>query len=524
MREYLIYLVFAALAAYAWRDWFVSACALVVLAALMKHGDMPRTIGEIPGANPWNLLLVVVVVAWIVTRQRNPASRPCPRYVMVVFGLYVAVMVTAFLRGVADLGSLAYSTEQHRAVTPAGFAIEYLLNPVKYVVLAVLVFDGARESRRNLVLAYGAIAAQVLLFTLMTWRYIPLTALLEPGTASQGESVYRRRFQKEIGLHANDIAMVLVAGFWAIVASAPLLKARRWWWKATAVTGGTLVALAVVMTNSRGGYLAFAGVGVLFGLLRHRWLLVALPVAAGLALVAFPSFADRVGLGFGTVDVSGEITDDWDVISGGRMTDLWPFVIEGIRGAPVHGHGRLAILRTSVRRQIEQIGGGCPTHPHNAYLEMLLDSGAIGLVLTLLLFLGFPIWAYRRRCSGDPLLTTALHAGLAGAAAILIMSISGQTFWPREGVDTILYLYALMMAGCTFGMAEREGPRRPEPVSGHSHTGHVVLLRHRSPRMGDGGAPGRRHPAQSLPAGTAGYLGQKPVAGDDAAPCHRRGH
>jgi hypothetical protein len=441
MREYILYVVVAALAVYAWRDWFVSACALVVLAALMKYRDMPRTMGDIPGANPWNLLLVAVVAAWIVTRRRNPAAGPCPRYVAVVFGLYAVMMLVAFLRGVMDLGPL-------QAVGIGGFTIEYLLNPAKYLVLAALVFDGARASRRNLLLAYGAITAQVLLFTVMTWRYIPLTALLEPAVTRQGESGFRHRFQKEIGFHANDIALVLVAGFWAIVASAPLLKVRRWWWKAAAAIGGTLTALAVVMTNSRGGYLAFTGVGVLFGLLRHRWLLVALPVAAGLAFVVFPTLASRVGEGFGTVDTSGESTDDWAAISAGRTTGLWPDVIEEIGGSPIVGQGRRALMRCSIYNRIVARDGAPPAgHPHNAYLEMLLDSGAIGLVITLLLFLGFPIWAYRHRRSGDPLLTTVLYAGLAGAATILIMGISGQTFWPREAVDTILYLYALMMAG-----------------------------------------------------------------------------
>ena len=62
----------------------------------------------------------------------------------------------------------------------------------------------------------------------------------------------------------------------------------------------TLTALALVMTNSRGGYVAFACVGLLFGLLRYRWLLAALPVAAVIALTAFPTLSDRMAEGFGT--------------------------------------------------------------------------------------------------------------------------------------------------------------------------------------------------------------------------------
>jgi O-antigen ligase len=78
---------------------------------------------------------------------------------------------------------------------------------------------------------------------------------------------------------------------------------------------------------------------------------------------------------------------------------------------------------------------------------MLLDSGAIGLVITLLFFVGLPALAYARRHEEDALLATMLHAGLAGAGTILIMGMSGQTFWPREGTNTIFWIYALMMAG-----------------------------------------------------------------------------
>jgi O-antigen ligase len=240
------------------------------------------------------------------------------------------------------------------------------------------------------------------------------------------------------------------------------------------------------MTGSRAGYVALVGVGILFGVLRYRWVLVLLPVAVAIALVAFPNVADRLTFGFGAIDVSGNEIENWDAISGGRTTDLWPPTVDEIVRAPVGGHGRLAIWRTSLRQRIEQLTGGCPNHPHNAYLEMLLDSGAVGLIITILLFVGFPVLAYRRRRQGDPLLTTVLHAGLAAAATILIMGISGQTFWPREGVDAILCLYALMMAGSAIG----------PPIAPAEPLRYAALALHAAP-----GARRARVPARQLKAG-----------------------
>jgi O-antigen ligase len=164
------------------------------------------------------------------------------------------------------------------------------------------------------------------------------------------------------------------------------------------------------------------------------------------ALAAFPTLSDRISLGFGVVDPSGSEVEDWDTISASRI-GLWSLAVEEIAGAPVAGQGRMTIVRSAVYTRGAAEGEGSPGHPHDAYLEMLLDSGALGLAVTLLLFVGFPVLAYMRRQPEDPLLATVLYAGLAGAAAILIMGSTGQTFWPREGVDTILYLYALMLAG-----------------------------------------------------------------------------
>jgi O-antigen ligase len=444
MRENILYLIVAALAVYAWRDWFISVCALIVLSALSKHPDMPRMLWDMNGANPLNILLATVVVAWVVTRKTGSFARPCSRYVVVVCTLYTVVLVVSFLRAFVDTESLRRMA--WAMPTRFIFATECLVNPLKYLVLALMVFDGAR-TRRNLLLGYGAVIAQVLVFVVLTIRYIPLECLFEHAGSRHGEILYRYRFQKFIGFHANDLALVLVAGFWALAASVPLLRMRRWWWKAGAVVAGTMIALSIALTNSRAGYLAFVGVGVLFGVLRYRWLVVVLPLALLLVLLVFPSVVDRISLGLGSVDASGAEATDWDEVSAGRVTVLWPPTIDEICNAPVAGQGRLAIWRTSLYERFKEPDGSCTGHPHNAYLEMLLDSGAIGLVITLLCFVGFPALAYARRHEEDGLLATILYAGLAGAGTILIMGTSGQTFWPREGTNTIFWIYALMMAG-----------------------------------------------------------------------------
>jgi hypothetical protein len=74
MRVYILYIVVFGLAVYAWRNWFVAACGLILLTGVSGHPDFPKYILGIQGLNPWNVLLAVVVLAWLV-RRRDEGAR-----------------------------------------------------------------------------------------------------------------------------------------------------------------------------------------------------------------------------------------------------------------------------------------------------------------------------------------------------------------------------------------------------------------------------------------------------------------
>src|SRR6185437_412570 len=73
--------------------------------------------------------------------------------------------------------------------------------------------------------------------------------------------------------------------------------------------------------------------------------------------------------------------------------------------------------------------------PHEAYFEMMLDAGVIGLALVLPIYL-----LCLKRSAGlfldktDMLYETAGAMGLALLLALLIASFGAQTLYPREGV------------------------------------------------------------------------------------------
>ena len=157
------------------------------------------------------------------------------------------------------------------------------------------------------------------------------------------------------------------------------------------------------------------------------------PVVAAALFFALPGTMDRVMYGFGKTDVSGQaITDDYEVTSG--RTQIWPHVIDKIEESPVIGQGRLGMRRSGVTELLHREYGQFEAfpHPHNMYLELLLDNGVLGAI-PVLLFFGFTlVYSAKLFRDADPWCSAAGGLALALTLAQLIAGMGAQHFYPRE--------------------------------------------------------------------------------------------
>jgi hypothetical protein len=73
-------------------------------------------------------------------------------------------------------------------------------------------------------------------------------------------------------------------------------------------------------------------------------------------------------------------------------------------------------------------------HPHNAYLELLLDNGVLGFLLVVPFFLVVVVQSLSL-LRDDTAREFTVAGGLAAALvlAFLVASMGSQTFYPREG-------------------------------------------------------------------------------------------
>ncbi|MBN2560137.1 MAG: O-antigen ligase family protein [Phycisphaerae bacterium] len=420
MRVYVLYMLVAFLSIYAYRHWYRSLCGLILLMAVIEHPDMPKNMMDIQGLNPWNVLLANVLVGWFISRRREGLRWDMPRSISLLLILYFLVVLISSLRMLADPTNL-------EEFTTAQLISENLVNTFKWVIPGLLLFDGCR-SRRRFLIAIACILGVYVLLALQIARWMPPSAAITGGELAQRS---RKIILNEIGYHPVNASMMLAGGAWAILGTWPLVKRRRD--KAIIVASALLVSYAQALTGGRMGYVTWGTVGLVLCSLRWPKLILIIPVLSITIVSLLPGVRERMFSGFGEVDIAGQTyVDDYKITSG--RTLAWPHVVARIGESPIIGHGRLAMVRTGLKDFLWDEYREGFAHPHNAYLEWLLDNGILGLLLITPFYMLIVVRAARLlRNSRDSLSVAVGATALALVLSLLIASLGSQTFYPREG-------------------------------------------------------------------------------------------
>ncbi len=409
------------MAIYAWKDWFHSLCGLILMMAVMEHAYMPKNIAGIQGLNPWNVLFVSIFLAWLASRRREGLKWDMPGRLQLAMILYLGVIVLGFLRALYDRSYIGDYPAQ-------SLISDELINTIKWVLPGLLLFDGCR-SRQRLKLALVCLLGMYLIISLLVIRRMPFALVL--GTASENLMYTRKKLTRTVGYSAPDLSAFLAGASWAMVAAAPLVRRRihKVWFFFAAGTA----AFAQALTGGRAGYVAWGATGLILCLVKWRKYLILAPIVPIMLYVLLPGAADRMLTGFDHSDLAGESSVDSFVITSGRL-QIWPYVIEKIEEAPIAGYGRLAMKRTGLTTFLGDKYGDSEAfpHPHNMYLEFLLDNGIVGFIPVIAFFIIIGVYSLRLFRDSDPLLAAAGGTALALILAQLISGMGSQHFYPKE--------------------------------------------------------------------------------------------
>lgn len=469
IRYTLLTLAVTFLALYAFRDWYRSLCGLIVLMAFLERDDMPRQMLGITGLNPWNVLVVFIVIACFIAARREKLKWDLPRGTQFLLVMYLLVILVGFARMLAQAGSMSdfFLATGHRLPTAQQLIADELLNTVKYAVPGLLLFYGC-NSRSRLAWGLGACLLTSLLLGLQIIQWMGLGDLADADALS---SRALRVLDREIGYHRVDLAAIMAGASWSFFICRLVAPTRLATWFFTGA--GTLLLLSLALTGGRAGYVSWGAIAMLLALMRWKKLIVLMPILIVAVVSLVPAARDRFLEGFGEgqeydVVEFGDGSHNYAAITSDRVL-IWPVVIDAIRDAPLVGYGREGYHLSGASRRIIELygekGAGFP-HPHNAYLEIVIDNGLIGAFPILLFF-----YVVVRRSAGlfksrqDSLYAAVGGAALAFVFGQLVASLGAQSFYPRAGVVVMWALIGLALRAHVMWQQEHAPtPARARPA------------------------------------------------------------
>ena len=446
IRLTLLWMLIAWLSTIAWKDWYKGACGLIALMAILEHPDMPRGILDIPGLNPWNILLIITVSSWLLHKKREDLLWDMPRGINNLLLFQLVLFTVGFLRILFDNAGLEeiQILRSYGRYFPSGAALwnDYFINTLKWVVPGLLLFHGC-NSRSRLIMALISLLAMYLVLSLMVYKAIPPWKIIDADSLTK----YALKLDNRVGYHRVDLSAMLAGASWAFFSV--IILARQGWQRIGLLMAGGMIILGQALTGGRSGYMAWCLIGLFFGLFRWRKLIIALPLAILLLLTFMPQIKDRVLVGFNSTEDAGYSESDNNVdintVTAGR-DGIWRLTLEKFRDAPFIGFGRQAVVRKGVIREaIEELGEPFG-HPHSAYIEQLIDNGIIGLIIILLFYLlVFQKAVILLRDKNNPLYVAVGSIAFALILAQLITSLTAQSFYPRQGVVGMWCAIGLML-------------------------------------------------------------------------------
>lgn len=328
---------------------------------------IPRQMFGVTGLNPLNIILGITLMSLFVAHlfdQRQVRLPRTPR----LLGWYVLMLSAAAVYGsffvnlaiphIGESGAIEFLTVKN-------YLLAVWVKPMIILLVAMLAGSISRSSRgaRAMVWAVGLSIALMTAVVLVSVFASGMNLNLLAETRARG-------FLSWTGMHANDIGFFFSMGCALLLFAA--LGHTHMGEKALLLLLAGAAGTAAALTFSRGTFLGLLVIVAYFLVSRRKFgpLAVALIALTIIALSLPDAFVERATTGI----THGSAQD----LSAGRVERIWKPLIPEILKSPFVGHGLQSISWADPNRRGAMLG---VTVAHSAYLETLLDTGLLGLIM-----------------------------------------------------------------------------------------------------------------------------------------------
>ncbi|NLO39205.1 MAG: O-antigen ligase family protein [Ruminiclostridium sp.] len=403
----------------------LSFITLLLILPFLGLGVFNESMAGIPGLRPQILLVPLVVLFFII--KKKPYSIPA--------GLIVSIFMILTLFTVSFFRSIEYASKisgRFINFSVYSYASTQFLSPI-IIMLPLLLIPLYYQSEKEISRITTVLIASI---TIISACVIALYLFVEPMKLDLNH--FRNTLSTMLGIHGNDLAnFCFLAIPFLLVAC--LHKKNVWAYGALLLTLG-----ATALSYSRTAYFIVLFGIVLFYFLsgRYKYLpIIAIVIFLVLQFVLPESIIDRALTGFSEGDLN--------LISAGRIQHLWQPILNEINIKPdviwfgygIHGIINLRAWQTGTIFAV--------SHAHNMYLDMILESGLIGLI-SLLAFYAYVlvkfIKSYRRR-ELESWQRDLLAAVIVAIICYLISGFTGRRLFP-----SLSNIYVWIVTGLGFSL------------------------------------------------------------------------
>jgi hypothetical protein len=397
-------------------DYRVGAVLLIVLTPISASDLFPHAMFGVTGLQPLNLILAATLASFVLRGRGLRSFLPKP-----LLWLYMVPILAGGLIGmrhVPDIPPLFYDQMLISYIDGLGYLRDAAIRPLFLVITGLLVGAAVTRTQKPERFLTPVIIA-VWTMSLLSIIYVAASGMSLGMLAGANERAF---FTTALGMHANDLGRLYAVAYALLLFVWGETKDLKL--KSVLVLTMGVLAVALVLTFSRGAFLGFAIVSALFVLWKFnaRTLGIALLVAA-IALPLMPgALWDRLSIGFGGAG-------DANTVSAGRIDEIWLPLMPEVWHAQPFGNGLDAILWSKAMwaHAVLEV-----THPHNAYLQSLFDLGIVGTLLLLAYYwhVGRGFRALGSNAYLSPTLRGFFQGALAGLIAFLAAGMAGSSLRP----------------------------------------------------------------------------------------------
>jgi len=433
------------------RDFRVGVMMMILIVPISASYIFPRAMFGVTGLNPLNVLLIGTFASFLMVAMPDGSIRRLMPWMVLA---YVGPMVYAAFNGMKNVALIPpdfYLENMLDFNNAFGYVRDELVKPLIMVMYALMVGAAYARSRSPEKFLTPAILSMWIMAGLAIGFFLNAGVKFY-----QLAGEFARAFFSPLGMHANDLGRLYTTALAMLLFTwdrtrRPMLKTMLF------LTMG-VVGIALVLTFSRAAITSCVLIGVLYVASRpNKKTLLMLAIAVPLVLAFMPgAIIDRMETG---------ADEGATGMSAGRVSDIWTPLLPQVFDKPFFGHGLQSVLWAPAMRMGSMME---VTHPHSAYLGLVMDCGIIGAILVLAFW--FTIWKGFRQMAKDGTLAPHEQGFFEGASVALIAfavaGFVGSSFLPVPDQSFLWLAVGLLFGIKSRRLMDADKARRPAVKAG----------------------------------------------------------